>query len=358
MSTRTRYLVVRLDHAGDIVLTVPPVVQSLRKAEPRGRLDVLTTSVGESLLRDDPHIDRIVVFDPPWSVPPPGLRHTPNRVAARRMGQLFARIVGDLTRYDFVIHLSFSPYERWLTRALGRRFVGFRGPYDRRSHRIAELGLTDSYDFDTRRHIVDNCLGLLGLVCAVEPSAAPLHLSESAKRTGVNVLTAGSSGRPFAVLHPGSPQSMKSWPHDRFVGLAERLADRGFSAALVMSRHEHDATASFGRSTHPRVRYLVTENLREFAALASAADVVIANDGGPSHIAARLGTPLVSIFGPTDDRLYGPLGPRVRVVRAAYPGAPCNTPWRKTPCTCTQLECMRAVSIDAVADAVQSLIDA
>jgi ADP-heptose:LPS heptosyltransferase len=46
------------------------------------------------------------------------------------------------------------------------------------------------------------------------------------------------------------------------------------------------------------------------------ASVFVGNDSGPGHLAAIVGTPTVSIFGPTDPTRWGPLGPAVRVVRA------------------------------------------
>jgi len=57
-------------------------------------------------------------------------------------------------------------------------------------------------------------------------------------------------------------------------------------------------------------------------ALLSELDVVVCGDTGVGHLAAALGTPVVTLFGPTDWRLTAPRGP-VEVVRHPTPCSPC-----------------------------------
>ncbi len=59
--------------------------------------------------------------------------------------------------------------------------------------------------------------------------------------------------------------------------------------------------------------------LGSLPSLVESATVVVANDSGPMHLAAAVGTPLVALFGPTDPKLYGPWpmqAPQSRVVQA------------------------------------------
>lgn len=61
---------------------------------------------------------------------------------------------------------------------------------------------------------------------------------------------------------------------------------------------------------------VLTPSLSELAALLAQAQLVVAADTGPLHLAAALGAPVVALFGPTDPARNGPL-PRGRVVRVA-----------------------------------------
>ena len=61
----------------------------------------------------------------------------------------------------------------------------------------------------------------------------------------------------------------------------------------------------------------------EMGSLLAEMDLLIANDSGPLHMAAAIGTPTLGIFGPTDPRRIGPYGHGHRVVQASLPCRPC-----------------------------------
>jgi heptosyltransferase-2 len=85
-------------------------------------------------------------------------------------------------------------------------------------------------------------------------------------------------------------------------------------------------------------------------ALLSELDVVIAGDTGIGHLAAALGTPVVSVFGPTDPHLTAPRG-TVAVVRHLVPCAPCF--YRACP---IDHPCLGSVTAEVVAARAWSLI--
>jgi ADP-heptose:LPS heptosyltransferase len=66
-------------------------------------------------------------------------------------------------------------------------------------------------------------------------------------------------------------------------------------------------------------------DLTGLAALLKRARVVIANDSGPAHLAAAVGTPVVALFGPTHEAFgFVPCGPAVRVISRDLPCRPCS----------------------------------
>jgi len=88
-------------------------------------------------------------------------------------------------------------------------------------------------------------------------------------------------------------------------------------------------------------------NLRQIVALLEGASLVIGNDTGPMHMAAGLGVPLVSPYGPTDPVRTGPFGRLDSVIRLDLPCSPCYSR------TCSHTSCMKWIEIEPVLKAAE-----
>ncbi|MEE2906254.1 MAG: lipopolysaccharide heptosyltransferase II [Planctomycetota bacterium] len=110
---------------------------------------------------------------------------------------------------------------------------------------------------------------------------------------------------PFVVLVPGANRTDKRWPTANFTQIAERLAhDHGLRVAIAGSPTEQPLVETILQSANCEIIDLASARpgLGGLKAILQAASLVITNDTGPRHIAAALGTPIVSLFGPTDHR--------------------------------------------------------
>ena len=105
----------------------------------------------------------------------------------------------------------------------------------------------------------------------------------------------------------------KTWP---------AFAD--FSQELLRGCHDsgRDALACPGQGEdwiiereHPGVRLLAGVKLGVYGGLLRRAALVVSNDTGPAHLAAAMGTPVLSVLGPTQPGQWAPWGPQVRVLR-------------------------------------------
>lgn len=157
---------------------------------------------------------------------------------------------------------------------------------------------------------------------------------------------------PIVLLAPGAAFSWtKRWPEESWGRLAAALAERGAAAAFVIGPGEEPiaakATASAGRPIP-----VLGANLDpvELAALFARARVVVANDSGPMHLAAAVGTPVVALFGPTDPGRTAPTGSPSRVLDLYVFCSPCFL--KQCP---FQHECMRGISAERVVEAVEEL---
>jgi heptosyltransferase-2 len=135
-----------------------------------------------------------------------------------------------------------------------------------------------------------------------------LAVSERQRLAATEVLrNAGvAQGSRYAVLNPGGNNPAKRWPADRFARLADHLHQRhGLNVLLNGSPAEAPILQAISRGTsvaRPIDLSSCGGTLGTLKRIVSDAALVVTNDTGPRHIAAAMGTPLVSLFGPTDHR--------------------------------------------------------
>jgi heptosyltransferase-2 len=207
-----------------------------------------------------------------------------------------------------------------------------------------------------RRHQVDEyglLLAPLGLaVAAPEPRLAP-PLEGSALRAEARALlqearVTRETGR-LVGLHLGAAfGASKVWPTERVAAFCRLALDEGTVPVLLgTAREAADAAAILATVTVPSL--VGRDRAALLPAILSEIDVLICGDTGVGHLAAALGTPVVTLFGPTDWRLTAPRGP-VAVVRHPVPCSPCF--YRACP---IEHPCLRGIPVSEVLDRVRAL---
>ncbi len=117
------------------------------------------------------------------------------------------------------------------------------------------------------------------------------------------------------VIHPGSGGAAKRWPLDRFKTLSQALKSQGLRVRWVVSPDDLEMDQGRGLKDHLSLfDGVVLESLDALADACLQADIWVGNDSGPTHLAGLLGTPTVALFGPTDPRVWAPVGERVRLI--------------------------------------------
>ncbi|MDA0934813.1 MAG: glycosyl transferase, partial [Planctomycetota bacterium] len=161
--------------------------------------------------------------------------------------------------------------------------------------------------------------------------------------------------RPLVVLHPGASAfaAFKRWPVERFADLAARLTRTDFRVAVSFGPGEQ----ALGRSIHEAAPGVVlldgTElGLLRLAASYRTADLVVAADTGPLHVAAAAGARVLALFGPKDTRLYGPRdhGAGHRTLFHDVPCRPCR---RRR---CASPICILGLDVDTVEAEVRAML--
>lgn len=154
-----------------------------------------------------------------------------------------------------------------------------------------------------------------------ERSLAPtLWLDDEARNAAAKIAADASS---LLVIAPGGVAAEKKWPAERFAAVTRRLHDGPLAKArvIVLGAAARDAETLGAIQTSLDADGIAALNLGRnldllaAAALMERATLCIGNDNALTHIAAAAGAPTLTIFGPTDERVRAPYGPRTRTVR-------------------------------------------
>ena len=163
------------------------------------------------------------------------------------------------------------------------------------------------------------------------------------------------SGR-WILLQPGARWLNKRWPVENFVALAGQILRRHADVRLAIlgGESERRLGQAIARVDPGRCLDLTGRtSLPEAVEWVRLGDLMITNDTGPMHVAAALGKPVISIFGPTEPRRTGPYGQVEEALQARLACAPCM----KSYCSYEKpLECLRAISPDTVVARVEAML--
>ncbi|KQY84985.1 glycosyltransferase family 9 protein [Brevundimonas sp. Root1423] len=171
----------------------------------------------------------------------------------------------------------------------------------------------------------------------------------------------GAAGGSLLVLGPGASRIGKTWPAARFAEAARYLVTPGGrmdGALIVVTGGPMDKAAAEeigARLPEADVLDMTGADLVTTSAVMGRARLFIGNDSGMMHLAAASGAPTLGLFGPTDERLYGPWGARTAAVRPAG----VTFAFGKTSKTVSKDRCqMEELSVPEVVVAAQRLLRA
>ncbi len=126
------------------------------------------------------------------------------------------------------------------------------------------------------------------------------------------------------VLHVGAGSETKRWPMERWCAAAGELIRLGRPVSLIAGEVEIERLDAKDRARFIAAGGKFLDTLDALADALAGASVVVAGDTGPGHLAAQLGVPTLSLFGPTDPARWAPVGPAARVLA---PKAPTPMTW-------------------------------
>lgn len=277
-----RVAVLRANALGDLIFALP-ALDALRAAYPTAEIVLLGGPLHAELLTGRPGpVDAVAIVPPVEGLRPPAPGETPVPVA------------------DFLANPRTAPFDlavqihgggrtsNRIATALGARVTaGLRAPGSPPLDRWIPYVY---YQPEIARYL--EVVGLVG--------AAPVTVQPSLAVTAADVAearrVAGAPSRRRVVIHPGATDPRRRWSAERFGLVARELLSQGYELVVTGTPGER-AVAERVASVDSRIRTLVGElSLGGLVGLLAGSAAVVANDTGPLHVAAAVGTPTVGIY--------------------------------------------------------------
>jgi heptosyltransferase II len=211
------------------------------------------------------------------------------------------------------------------------------------------------------------------LLCALDPVFADdypkiedsykLYIDKKSEAGVKDLLKEAGVENNFITIAPGSKWITKRWTSQGFSDLIQMLVSYK-PCQIVLTGDEEDKVfvdeiiKLTGKiPQHSKiVQFCGNLDLQSLFALIKRSDVLITNDSAPQHIAAGVGTPVVSIFGPTTKELgYYPFTNKARTIEATTDCRPCGSHGHRS-CPKNIHECMNSIRAEEVFKAIMEVI--
>jgi ADP-heptose:LPS heptosyltransferase len=340
MSGGPHVLVARQDSAGDVLLAGPAVRAVAAGA---GRVTLLCGPRGREAAALLPGVDQVLVRHAAWidATPAPV-----TRAAAEELVDTLAGLGVDQALVLTSFHQSPLPLALLLRMAgvatIAAISVDYPGSLLDVRHRV-----------DDDLHEVERALSLVATLGYRLPEGDDGRLAvRRARFTEV-------PERPYVVVHPGAAAPARAWSPDRHAALVDALVAAGRRVVVTGGDSERALTSLVAGLTAPTRPVTDLGGRLDLAGLAevlAAADALVVGNTGPAHLAAAVGTPVVSLFAPVVPAVrWRPW--KVPHVLLGDQRAPCAGSRART-CPVPGHPCLDGVAVAEVAAAVERLAPA
>ncbi len=347
-------LVVRLDHIGDLICSLP-VFPILKERFPNATITVLTGAEGEAILKENPFVDQLIVFRSNWFL----RKKILNAIEFFEVLSLLRKAKFDVG-YDLRGDLRNIIF-MFLTGVRFRIGYGIAGGAGL-LHRVGE--------YDERLHQAELNVKLVSGEVPARISLKPkIYLSAYEQKEAGEILNQSGIQKTdrIVAIHPEAGYVSKEWEEKNLKQLIELLLRDPSNKILIfgLSKAAKIAEAFFPPHPNPlpqgegRVRGQVINlvgkiSLRQMISVIARAHLFIGNDSGPSHIAQALGIPAIVIASGTNeyDR-WGIWQQPSKVLSHAVSCAPCHL----MECNVEGHPCMSQISGEQVFEEAKRLLN-
>lgn len=351
-----KILIINTFGIGDVLFSTP-LISNIKRAHPETTIHYLTNPRSSDVLKYNLKVEKILIYER-------DAFHSAYKRSfvefARKWNGFFKEIKAG--RYDAVLDLSLDRGMNMLTMAAGiKQRIGF-------NYKNRGLFLTRKIPFTgyEGKHVVEHYFRLL------EATGIPVvdkNLDLVVPQEDIQWAKNWRSQEALAftklliAVFPGGGASwgksayFKRWPVEKYVKLVDKMIEK-FDAHIILmgNSEERDLCGQISRVSPTNTHVVAGDlTLTQSAALLKQCRLAVLNDGGPLHVAVASRVTTVAIFGPVDDRVYGPYPPeRHFVVKKGLACQPCYRQFRMA--NCSHMSCLTQLGVEDVLRKVEKAL--
>ena len=321
-------LIIRPGGIGDAVLLLP-ALNALKATFPDSQIDVLCEKRNADVFSLSKETNRIYLYD--------------------KVSSLFQCLS---SKYDVVIDTEqwhrLSAVVAYLTRAPIR--IGFRTNERIKlfTHHIPYSH--DDYEVYSFFHLIEPLINITHHFNVYEPFIDISHSMYPHPLSGLK------KEDKLIAIFPGTSIKQKRWGGDKFGKVARSLYAIGHTIVIFGSSADRDNAERIKKYVANCIDLTGKTNLRDVAAVLKMSKVLITTDTGLMHLAYAVGTPTVSLFGPSIEKKWAPKGNGHIVINKHLGCSPC-TRFGYTPRCKRNVECLSLISVDEVIRAAEIILN-
>jgi heptosyltransferase-2 len=313
-----RVLVIQTAFLGDAILSIPLLKEITSKLNPDSLTFVCRKGFGELFLKAG-LVNNVIEVD---------------KENSQSLKDAFTQM--KLFLPDLIVspHRSFRT-TFWVARLNAIMKIGFKGF-------LRSLVYSITVVYDRSKHDVERQLSLL------KPLGVNPALNDSLIRVQISDGKKFNFDKPFVVIAPGSQWNTKRWTFEGFLNVSKNLKEQGFEIVVIGVKNERELCDKLSGQISGSRNFCGQTSVFEMAQLIKHASLLICNDSGSMHIATAVGTPVVSIFGPTvKGQGYFPWSENSKVVEVDLSCRPCGAHGHDE-CPIGTHACMKNISASVV----------
>jgi len=318
-----KILFITLSNIGDSILTLP-VLDFLRQKYPGAEITCLVPPRPREIFVHNPAVADVIIFD----------KH------AKLGDKLKLFLALRKKRFDIVVDLRNSFFGAFLPAKNKNLFSGplRRIPGQIKHMREKHLFWANLLDYSRQEK---------------EYQSLNITAQDYEYIRGILVEKGIIQNSNLIVISPGSRSQIKCWDKDNFSQLCRQLIQKGKWIVLVGDLSDQPICDYLERVCGEKIINLCAKtSLNQLAALLKQARLLITNDSAVMHLGSYLNVPVVAIFGPTDEKKYGPWSSTKVVVKKDIFCRPCQ----KAQCRFGNLACLNLIKVSDVLRTVNSML--
>jgi len=331
-------LLIQLGDIGDVVLTFP-CIRALRENFPSANIIVAVREKARELMEDCPWSTEVISVNK----------------KKRSLGEAIAYHKNFFLRlrrfhFDLVIDLRTGTRGAILAFLTGARYkIGFRGDGNRWRNRIFTHLAPNEYK--PSQYVGEYYLNLLTTYRLGTKNVTPeLYVpKEKQQQAAVFLREHGVSlDQPLIAVQPFSLWQYKEWGIEKYVQLISWIASEyKFPVVLIGSPDERERAVEIQNRCGGKVyNFIGKTSIGMFSAILEACQLFVGVDSAGMHISGAVGTPTVTLFGPSSPVSWAPRGEQHLVVQKDFSCVPC----RQKGCQGSEFsDCLEKLTVEEVA---------